>query len=243
MPDQLRIIALLLSAVVVAIGVAVGGKFIGDGFRDGRAADRFVSVKGVAEREVTANLAVWPVRITETGDDLGATQSRLEQDVDALIVFLVGEGILQENILRGRAEVQDLLAQAYRPDGIEKGRYILAQTVTVRTDNVTLVDTAAARIGELVKMGVVFAETGGPSYVFTGLNEIKPDMIAEATKAAREGAQRFAEDSGSTVGAIRQANQGVFTIGPLVGWNSGNPAGAIEKRVRVVSTIDFFLRD
>lgn len=243
MPDQLRIIALLLSAVVVAISVAVGGKFIGDGFRDGRAADRFVSVKGVAEREVTANLAVWPVRITETGDDLGATQSRLEQDVDALIVFLVGEGILQENILRGRAEVQDLLAQAYRPDGIEKGRYILAQTVTVRTDNVTLVDTAAARIGELVKMGVVFAETGGPSYVFTGLNEIKPDMIAEATKAAREGAQRFAEDSGSTVGAIRQANQGVFTIGPLVGWNSGNPAGAIEKRVRVVSTIDFFLRD
>lgn len=243
MPDQLRIAALLLAAVVVAVGVAVGGKFIGDGFRDGRSADRFVTVKGVSEREVVADLAVWPVRITETGDDLGATQSRLEQDVDALIVFLVGEGVAQENIMRGRVEVQDLLAQAYRPDGVEKGRYILAQTVTVRTEDVQMVDAAASRIGELVKMGVVFAETGGPSYVFTGLNEIKPDMIAEATKAAREGAQRFAEDSGSTVGAIRQANQGVFTIGPLVGWNNGNPAGAIEKRVRVVSTIDFFLRD
>ena len=140
-------------------------------------------------------------------------------------------------------EVQDLLAQAYRPEGIEKGRYILAQTVTVRTGNVALVDTASSRIGELVKMGVVFAETGGPSYVFTGLNEIKPDMIAEATRAAREGAQRFAEDSGSTVGVIRQANQGVFTIGPLEGWSDYNADGAIEKRVRVVSTIDFFLRD
>ncbi|MEQ8586800.1 MAG: SIMPL domain-containing protein [Thalassobaculaceae bacterium] len=243
MGDQTRIVALLLAAVVVAIGVAVGGKFVGDGFRDGRAADRFVTVKGVAEREVVADLAVWPVRITETGDDLGATQSRLEQDVDSLVVFLVGEGIAQESIQRGRVEVQDLLAQAYRPDGIEKGRYILAQTVTVRTGDVALVDASASRIGELVKMGVVFAETGGPSYVFTGLNEIKPDMIAEATRAAREGAQRFAEDSGSTVGAIRRANQGVFTIGPLVGWNHGNPAGAIEKRVRVVSTIDFFLRD
>lgn len=243
MPDQMRLIALLLSAVVVAVGVAVGGKFIGDGFRDGRAADRYVTVKGVAERDVTADLAVWPVRVTETGDDLGATQSRLEQDVDALVVFLVGEGIAQENILRGRVEVQDLLAQAYRPDGIEKGRYILAQTVTVQTGDVQMVDTAAARIGELVKMGVVFAETGGPSYVFTGLNDIKPDMIAEATRAAREGAQRFAEDSGSTVGAIRRANQGVFTIGPLVGWNVANPSNAIEKRVRVVSTIDFFLRD
>lgn len=243
MPDQIRIVAMLLASVVVAVGVAVGGKFVGDGFRDGRAADRFVTVKGVAERNVIADLAVWPVRITETGDDLGATQSRLEQDVDSLVVFLVGEGIGQENIQRGRVEVQDLLAQAYRPDGVDKGRYILAQTVTVRTGDVAMVDASASRIGELVKMGVVFAETGGPNYAFTGLNGIKPDMIAEATRAAREGAQRFAEDSGSTVGAIRRANQGVFTIGPLAGWTHANPSGAIEKRVRVVSTIDFFLRD
>lgn len=243
MPDQLRIAALLLCSVVVAVGVAVAGKFVGDGFRDGRAADRYVTVKGVAERDVVSDLAVWPVRITETGDDLGATQSRLEQDVDALVVFLVGEGLPQDSILRGRVEVQDLLAQAYRPEGIEKGRYILAQTVTVRTDNVTLVDTAASRIGELVKMGVVFAETGGPTYVFTGLNDIKPEMIAEATKEARAGAQQFADDSGSTVGAIRQANQGVFTIGAPRGWAEYNADSAIEKRVRVVSTIDFFLRD
>jgi len=243
MPDQLRLVALLLSAVVVAVGTAVGGKFIGDGFRDGRATDRYVTVKGVSEREVSANLAVWPVRITETGDDLGAAQSRLEQAVDALVVFLVGEGIAQDSILRGRVEVQDLLAQAYRPDGVEKGRYILAQTVTVRSEDVSMVSAAASRIGELVKMGVAFAETGGPSYIYTGLNAIKPDMIAEATKAAREGAQRFAEDSGSTVGVIRRANQGVFTIGPRDGWTDGNPAGAIDKKVRVVSTIDFFLRD
>lgn len=243
MADQLRHITMLLAAVVIAVGVAVAGKFAGDGIRDGRAADRYVTVKGVAERDVKADLAVWPIRITETGDDLGAAQSRLDQDVDALVVFLVGEGVPQDAIARGRVEVQDLLAQSYRPDGIEKGRYILAQTVSVRSTDVVLVDTASSRIGELVKMGVAFAETGGPSYSFTGLNTIKPDMIAEATKAAREGAQRFAADSGSTVGAIRRANQGVFTISPRDGWSFGNPDGAIDKQVRVVSTIDFFLRD
>ena len=243
MPDQLREIATLLAAVVIAIGVAVGGKFVGDGFRDGRAADRYVTVKGVAERDVTADLAVWPVRITETGDDLGAAQSRLEQAVDALVVFLIGEGLDREAIAPGRVEVTDLLAQSYRPDGIDKGRFILAQTVTVRTADVDAVDAASSRIGELLKMGIVLADTGGPAYAFTRLNDIKPDMIAEATRAAREGAQRFAEDSASTVGAIRRANQGVFTIGPRTAVATGNPAGEIEKRVRVVSTIDFFLRD
>lgn len=243
MPDQLRHIVMLLASVVIAVGAAVSGKFVGDGFRDGRAADRYVTVKGVAERDVTADLAVWPVRITETGDDLGAAQSRLEQSVDSLVVFLVGEGVERTAVSPGRVEVTDLLAQSYRPDGIEKGRFILAQTVTVRTQDVDTVNTASSRIGELLKMGVVLADTGGPSYAFTGLNDIKPDMIAEATRAAREGAQRFAEDSASTVGAIRRANQGVFTIGPRTAVATGNPNGEIEKRVRVVSTIDFFLKD
>ncbi len=243
MPDQLRHIATLLASVVLAVGIAVGGKFVGDGFRDGRADDRYVTVKGVAERDVTADLAVWPVRITETGDDLGAAQSRLEQSVDALIVFLIGEGLSQAAIDRGRVEVTDLLAQSYRPDGVDKARYILAQTVTIRTEDVAGVAAASARIGELVKMGVAFADTGGPAYAFTRLNDIKPDMIAEATRAARQGAERFAADSASTVGAIRRANQGVFTIGPRTAVAYSNPDGAIEKRVRVVSTIDFFLKD
>jgi hypothetical protein len=241
MPDQLRHITTLVAAILVAVGLAAAGKFVGDGFRMGRAADRYVTVKGLAERTVTADLAVWPIRVTATGNDLGAVQSTVDQSVDSLTVFLVGEGLPKEALERGRVEVNDLMASPYRPEGADKARYIIAQTVTVRTEEVDKVRTASARTGELVKLGVVFGDTGGPVYAFTGLNGIKPEMIAEATKAARAGAEQFAADSGSSVGAIRQANQGVFTIGGREGVGERGADGEVEKRVRVVSTIEFFL--
>ena len=243
MPDQLRHIATLLAAVVIAVGVAVAGKFIGDGFRDGRTEDRYVTVKGLAERDVRADLAVWPVRVTAASNDLGAAQSRIDRSVDALTIFLIGEGLAQDAISPGRVEVTDLLAQSYRPDGAEKARFILAQTVVVQTLEIDKVAAASARIGELLKLDVVLAETGGPTYAFTGLNAIKPEMIAEATQSAREGAERFAADSKSRVGSIRRANQGVFTIGAAAGSAIGPPDAAINKRVRVVSTLQFYLED
>jgi len=241
MPDQLRHITTLVAAILIAVGLAAAGKFVGDGFRMGRSTDRYVTVKGLAERNVTADLAVWPIRVTATGNDLGAVQAKVDQSVDALTVFLVGEGLAQEALERGRVEVNDLLAQAYRPEGAEQSRYIIAQTLIVRTAEVQKVRAASARSGELVKLGVVFGDSGGPSYAFTGLNDVKPAMIAEATRAARAGAEQFAADSGSSVGAIRQASQGVFTIGPRDGIAGGNPDAEIEKSVRVVSTIEFFL--
>ena len=241
MPDQLRHITTLVAAILIAVGIAAAGKFAGDGFRMGRAADRYVTVKGLAERTVTADLAVWPIRVTATGGDLGAVQSKVDQSVDALTVFLVGEGLPKDALERGRVEVNDLLATPYRQEGADRARYIIAQTVTVRTPEVEKVRAASARSGELVKLGVVFGDSGGPTYAFTGLNGIKPEMIAEATKAARAGAEQFAADSGSGVGAIRQANQGVFTIGPRPGTGAALGDAEIEKLVRVVSTIEFFL--
>src|SRR3546814_20210796 len=119
MPDQLRYITTLVAAVVVAVGVAAAGKFAGDGFRLGRAADRYVTVKGLAERTVTADLAVWPIRVTATGNDLGVVQSKVDQSPDAPTVFLVAEGIAKEATPRGRAEAHDLLATPNRQDATE----------------------------------------------------------------------------------------------------------------------------
>ncbi|MEQ9138621.1 MAG: SIMPL domain-containing protein [Thalassobaculum sp.] len=241
MPDQLRHITTLVAAILIAVGIAAAGKFAGDGFRMGRAADRYVTVKGLAERTVTADLAVWPIRVTATGSDLGAVQAKVDQSVDALTVFLVGEGLPKDTLERGRVEVNDLMATPYRQEGADKARYIIAQTVTVRSPEVEKIRAASARSGELVKLGVVFGDSGGPTYAFTGLNAIKPEMIAEATRAARAGAEQFAADSGSSVGAIRQANQGVFTIGPRAGVGAALADAEIDKLVRVVSTIEFFL--
>src|SRR3546814_7496274 len=120
MPDQLRYITTLVAAVVFCFGVAAAGKCAGCGFRLGRAADRYVTVKGLAERTVTADLAVWPIRVTATGNVLGVVQSKVDQSLDALTVFLVGEGIAKEALERGRVEVNDLLATPYRQEGAEQ---------------------------------------------------------------------------------------------------------------------------
>jgi hypothetical protein len=105
---------------------------------------------------------------------------------------------------------------------------------------------------QLLQKGIVLNSNPGqgPTYKFTGLNSIKPDMITEATRNARAAADRFAQDSGSKVGSIRQANQGVFSILPAdQGSDTGEVGGggdfaadsSLMKSVRVVTTVQYYL--
>ena len=137
----------------------------------------------------------------------------------------------------------DLLAQPYRPEGVGENRFILAQTVIVRTEQVDRVARLNQQTGELVKRGVVLVDSGGPTYLFTRLNEIKPEMLAEATRNARLSAEQFAANSGSTIAGIRRATQGLFEIlarDPAPGLLEPNQ---LDKKVRVVSTIEYRLAD
>src|SRR5690606_23019306 len=113
--------------------------------------------------------------------------------------FLMDKGFAQEEVQPQRVQVTDLLAQTYRQEGAGENRYIIQQTVTVRTANVALVDQISREVGELVKRGVVLSDGSGPTYLFTRLNEVKPSMIAEAMANARAGAEQFATDSNSRV--------------------------------------------
>jgi hypothetical protein len=156
---------------------------------------------------------------------------------------LTGQGIEPEAIQPQRVEVTDLLAQPYRPEGVGDNRFILAQTVIVRTEQVDQVARLNQQTGELVKRGVVLVDAGGPSYLFTRLNEIKPEMLAEATRNARVSAEQFAADSDSEIAGIRRASQGLFEIlarDPAPGLFEPNQ---MDKKVRVVSTIEYRLRD
>ena len=184
------------------------GFLVGRGFERGRSADRYVTVKGLAETFVSADLAVWPLRITATGDDLGAVQEQIDAGLATITGFLREQGIEAEAIQPQRVEVTDLLAQPYRPEGAGDNRFILAQTVIVRTEQVGLVAELNQQTGELIKRGVVLVDTGGPTYLFTRLNDIKPELLAEATRNARAAAEQFAADSGSEIAEIRRASQG-----------------------------------
>lgn len=232
-----------LAATVLAAGLALGGWFIGQGFVDSRLNDRFVTVKGVAERSVRADLAIWPMRFVATGNNLAQVHAALDADAKKVVDFLVRHGIAREAIELQSLEVTDVMAQAYRSGPVD-ARFILAQTMVARSGNVDTIAAASQRVNELVNAGVVLSAEygpGGPVYLFTSLNDVKPEMIAEATLSAREAAQQFAADSGSDLGGIRRANQGLFQI---LGRNNIPDLmehKQIDKTVRVVSTIEYYL--
>ncbi|MBK8210212.1 MAG: SIMPL domain-containing protein [Rhodospirillales bacterium] len=234
------------SAALLALGVAVGGWFIGRGFVDARAGDRFVTVKGVAEQPVRADLALWPMRFVTTSNQLAKAQEQIAADTQKVLAFLVANALPREAVEVDSLQVTDLLAQTYRSGPIES-RFIIAQTLMVRTADVDKVALASQKIGDLVAAGIVLGSEGqpssGPVYLFTRLNDVKPSMIAAATKSAREGAEQFAKDSGSRVTGIRRASQGLFQILPRDETPGMTEEKQIAKTVRVVSTIDYALAD
>jgi hypothetical protein len=240
---RLPVWAMLGGALILGLGLVGAGFLVGRGFASGRAADRYVTVKGLAESLVKADLVVWPLRITATGNELGHAQEQIDAALATMTAFLTEQGIEPAAIQPQRVEVTDLLAQPYRPEGAAENRFIVAQTVIVRTEQVDRVATLNQQTGELVKRGVVLADTGGPTYLFTRLNEIKPDMLAEATRNARISAEQFAADSGSALAEIRRASQGLFEILPRDPAPGLAEPNQLDKKVRVVSTIEYRLAD
>lgn len=230
----------IIVALFLALGLSAAGYFINDGLIHLRGGERSVSVRGVSERDVKADMAVWAIQYTVTDNDLGVAQTTLEDQGKKVEAFLKKQGLGDNEVRVQKVEVTDLLAQQYRPDNIQNGRYILTKTYMVRTGNVTLMDETYRKVGDLIAEGVILAQGSAPSYMFTKLNDVKPAMIAEATKSAREGAQKFAEDSGTDVGGIKSAYQGLFQIMARDDDNAME-SSVIDKRVRVVTTVEYYL--
>lgn len=235
------------AGALIAGGLAVAGWLVGMGFSEGRQFDRYVTVKGVSERAVSADLGIWPLRVVATGAELSEVQARAAQQQAAVLAFLAEAGIDAEDVQLQDLQVTDLYAQAYR-SGPVQDRFIVAQTVSVRSRDVVRIREASQQVGRLVDAGVVLSSERGPAgnspaYLFTGLVPLKPQMIAEATANAREAAEQFAIDSGSSLGGIRRANQGVFQILALDNAPGLPAQQQVEKTVRVVSTIEYLLVD
>ena len=224
---------------LLAIGFIGGGALIGQGVVNARVGDRGVTVRGVAERNVKADLAVLPLRFTASGDVLSEVQGRIDGDLAIVRQFLTAQGYPIQAVSLGRLEVADTRSREYANQN-GGPRFILAQTVVVRTNDVDRVQATTRALNDLVRQGVVLQDFSGPTYVFTRLNDVRPAMIAEATASARTGAERFASDSGAPLGPIRQATQGAFEI--LARDEIGDETTSLDKKVRVVTTISYRLK-
>ncbi len=224
--------------LLLALGGAVGGFFIGNGLQRARAADRFVTVKGLAEREVPANLALWPLVFTDTAEDLESLQAKLDGSAKKAVAFLE-QRFPGDEITVSAARITDREAQGMRGDGRPLARYVAEVTVTLRTSKIAEVQKAQTGTGELIKQGVALIRSYeyNTQHLFTDLDRIKPEMIEEATRDARGAAEQFARDSGSAVGSIRRAQQGYFSI------EDRDPFSPQMKKIRVVTTVEYFLED
>ena len=244
--------AFIALGLLLALGLIIGGWLLGAQIKATRLSDRYITVRGLVERKVKSDLAIWPLSYKEAGNELALVYSKTEADKKAVLQFLQQAGIQASEIELGVVRVVDTQAQEYGGPNRSPYRYIAEQQITVRTPRVDQVAAAAQQTNQLLQKGIVLNSERGPelTYKFTGLNSIKPDMITEATRNARAAADRFAADSGSRVGSIRQANQGVFSILPADqasdnepneysgGYNGGS---SIIKTVRVVTSVQYYL--
>jgi hypothetical protein len=234
-----RLIPAAVFGGLLALGMIGGGFLIGQGVVNARVGDRSVSVRGLAERNVKADLAILPIRFTASGEVLSEVQARIDGDLVIVRRFLTQQGYPADAVTLGRLEVADRRSREYGPqDG--GPRFILAQTVIVRTGDVDRVQSTTRALNDLIRQGVVLQDFSGPSYVFTRLNDVRAPMIAEATASARSGAEQFAKDSGTAVGSIREASQGYFEI--LARDETSDERQTPDKKVRVVTTIRYGLR-
>ncbi|KWV92176.1 SIMPL domain-containing protein [Erythrobacter sp. YT30] len=223
------------TAAIASAGMIVAGYLLGDGLLRAKEADRAVTVRGLAERNVTADLATWTISYSAKSESLSEAQSKVRADTEAIKQFFDGLGFPADALQPTGANVSSSTIRGVTT-------YTVRQRLALRTDDIALAQKAVAQQFDLVSRGVFLEEGSGMSYTFTGLNDIKPEMVAEATKDARAAAQQFAQDSGADVGAIKDATQGYFSIeardGDGGGWGvSDSP----YKKVRVVTTVNFSL--
>lgn len=224
------------SALIAAAGVVTGGYLLGDGLLRAKEADRSVTVRGLAERDVTADLATWTISYSASSGNVAEAQAKVRRDTAAIEAFFKELGFPADALQPTGANVS-----SYSNNGVTI--YTVRQRLALRTDDVARARRAVAKQFDLVDRGVFLDEGSNMAFTFTRLNTIKPEMVAEATRDARASAEQFAKDSGAGVGSIKQATQGYFTIesrdGETGAWGVSDTP---YKKVRVVTTVDFSLQ-
>lgn len=227
----------MLAGAAIALALAFMAINIKSGMLQFRDADRVVSVKGLAERTVEADLALWPINFSVVGNGLDQLQADIEAQQSLIRSFLLLKGFAEGDIQLSMPKITDQHANVYG-SALPPDRYRAEVTVLVRTQEVERVKSGMQAVGELVKSGVALTQSYEfqPRFVFTELESIKPEMIADATRDARAAADQFARDAEASVGSIRRASQGYFSIEDV------DPFTPEIKRVRVVTSIDYILR-
>jgi len=235
----------IIASLLLAVGLVICGLMIGWGIKASRAPVRTVTVKGLSERDVKADLALWSINFVRAGNDLTKTRSEIMNDDAAVMAFLQKFG-LADSVVSHKINIIDKNAQQYGDGAAAAIRFIITRTIMLRSKDIKKVEEAYKQTSQLIDSGVILnseTDAGAPVYIFNGLTSLKPSMIAEANKNARESAQQFAKDSNSRLGKIVVADQGIFQILPQDNAPMLQESQQTDKTVRVVVTIKYQLKN
>lgn len=235
----------LLTALLIAAGIAFAGFAVSQGLERFRMSDRSVTVKGLAEKNVESDFAIWTLSFRRAENDFGRVQQALAGDRDKVLAFLKARGFTEDEVEPRPLQVQDLYAREYAQSN-QPFRFNGTGQVLVKSKRVADVEKAALALDPLIQAGVQLGgenEGGrsGPRYQLRGFNDIKAPLLAEATRNAREQADKFAAEAGAQLGPLKNANQGVIRITGDDG-NEFDDGSSRQKRLRVVSTFEYELR-
>ncbi len=230
----------IIAAIILALGAIALGYTVRGGILRFKESERVVSVKGLAEKEVMADKVIWPVSYSLMGNDLTTLYNEMERNNNTIISFVKQFKIPSDDITIAIPNVEDLKANTWSNEKLTD-RYKITAIVTITTSDVMSAREAMKELPELMKKGLAISTSDyGPSSIrfeYNSLNDIKPQMIEEATKSARSSAEKFASDSNSSLGKIKTASQGQFSITTP---DSNSPH---KKTVRVVTTVNYYLND
>ena len=238
--NERNIISAVLLGTLLCVGLATMGLLLSEGIIKFRDMERVVSVKGLSERDMPADVAIWPIRFSEVSNDLSELYGSLESKNDKVNNFLRQQGFKVDEISVSEPAIQDRQAQGVSEEQVRNGRYAGTSTLTVYSNDIEMVRKAMSNLAQLGQNGIAISGQDydvKTQFLFTKLNDIKPAMIEEATRNAREVAEKFAHDSGSKLGKIKRASQGQFSIDDR---DSNTP---YIKKVRIVSTVEYYLVD
>ena len=224
------------ASIILSAGIVVASLFIGEAAKDMKSNERYVTVKGLAEREVKANKVIWPIAFNDVSNDLNSLYESIESKNKTIVDYLKKNGVKDSEISVASPSVFDRMAQSYVSENV-KVRYQISEVITVTSSDVDKIMKLMSKQPEMLRLGIAVGTNyeNRVQYLYTSLNELKPEMIEEATKNARQVADKFAEDAECNLGSIKYANQGQFSI--TEDMNTPH-----IKKIRVVTTVDYFLK-
>lgn len=230
---------MLILGIAIFLGLFSLGYFIFTSVINYKQYDRTVTVKGLSQKQYNADVVLWPIKFETPDTNLSNLNERIENYTSIILKFLKENNISDKEITIKPPSIIDKSANDYGNKNYQY-RYLGTRTINIYSKDVAKIRETISKLTKLNKKGIVFKINDYDTrieYIFTRLNEVKPLMIEESTKKAREVALKFAKDSNSKLGKIRKARQGQFSI---FDRDKNTP---YIKTVRVVSTVEYYLSD